>query len=743
MEHIDSGEPDLEMLKHELDLCLKDTGIYLDQYLADYKTRFCLWEGQDRSGRKWDAKFGGAGKARPWDGASDVRTFTADDIVNEQVDDMLLAWWRSDIQVTSIKSTDVEWSTRVTGLLQWLFKTHLAYDLNVQLELAAQWRQTYGIAAVGIWWDQQKRIGREEISMQELIQNAQQMAQQTGNMQALKAVQQLVDPVQESLMVEKLMELSPILDKQGARKVLRDLRSKGTAELPQAYVFRNQPRWEALRVFLDVFFPVETTCLKDARIVTRRRWFTETELANKVETEQWDEDWVTEALTHKGVAYSVTEGMRELAPKLTRLSLTPIDSMPNADHYVEVFDSTYLGIDEDSGMPVLQRTIWTPHVMDGYARHEPMPYDHGEQPYVDLVRERIESQAVESRSVCEIATTRQASIKTQEDAANDYAQMTTIPTLITPLWRSGSRLQIGPAAQIAERTQNELRFLNVPQFPPISMEVASNAKLELAKYFARANPEVAPQRTQSGKARLIGTWLMECGQAMRQSFQLCQQYLDEVQVEQQIGPLRVPFHATREQIQGEFNILLHFESGDLNFEQAIKKMEAIQKYLLPMDTVGAIDRAKLTMLGLRSIDPYLAMEVAGTPQMANQGEADDEKRNLAMILSGVEPPMRPEGQNYQLRLQTLMGAIQQNPIIPQIAQQRPDVNAMLNARIQHLKFMAEQFGPNAQIGRMGAQPGLQSLQEEQQASPGASAGGPGAGAPGIGGARPGVPALAQ
>jgi hypothetical protein len=95
---------------------------------------------------------------------------------------------------------------------------------------------------------------------------------------------------------------------------------------------------------------------------------------------------------------------------------------------------------------------------------------------------------------------------------------------------------------------------------------------------------------------------------------------------------------------------------------------------------------------------------------------DDEQVQFTKIAAGAEPPLKSEGQNFQLRLQTLQNIVQSNPAIQQRLQQDQIFAAMLNARMESFSFQVQQQ-ENAQIGRVGAQPGLQKVAEEMQQSP--------------------------
>jgi hypothetical protein len=716
--------PQLAELRAELSRCHTDSSPYLEQYRRDFETRFCLWQGQSADGRRWQSHYGKQTKVRPWDGASDVRTFTADDIINEQVETMLSAFARATIQVTALRATELDWSSKVTVLLQWLIRNQLAPEIAAELEKAAQWRQTYGLSIMGVWWRQEWRLAKVLRKLEDLWQQA----VESGDAAAIEAVQSIADPLRDEQSIAAIVARSPVVDRQGARRILRELREKGESEVPMVTVHKNQPCWEALRPFLDVFFPVETADLQRARWMMRRRVLTLAELEVKKASREWDPDWCEEVYHTRGKSFGAIADYRTASGTLlgtehllgygTRQA--GAGQLPG-EHYVEVYSAYYQGIDQRSGIPVLMHTVFSPLVgeEDSYGRHEPFTYAHGAMPFVPLVRERVESALADSRSVPEIAATFQGTIKRHRDGLNDLGQMSLQPPLLVPLWRAGQTTDASPCAHIPYKNGDEFKYLLPPPHAATNAQNAEEqAEMALARYFGlRRGDMVDPTRTQLANERLVQGFLGEVGEVTKQMMQLWQQYGSPVTTERVVGRLRIPFHVAREEIQGQFDLTFRFDPVNLNQELAIKRLEAFQKFVLAFDNMGVVNRQKLAELGARALDPYWADEIVGDPALAAQSEAEDEMKNLGLIATGTEPPMRPEGQNYQLRLSTLLQGLQDNPWQRQRIESQPDSLAMLQARIKHLNTMAEQYGINKDIGRTGAEPGLVKLREEQGQRP--------------------------
>jgi hypothetical protein len=101
--------------------------------------------------------------------------------------------------------------------------------------------------------------------------------------------------------------------------------------------------------------------------------------------------------------------------------------------------------------------------------------------------------------------------------------------------------------------------------------------------------------------------------------------------------------------------------------------------------------------------PDLADDALDDIETASQREVDDEQQNWVKLLAGVPVPMADKGQNFQIRLMTLEQLLAQ-PLNQQRAAAAPDVQKAVQDRLEHLKFMVQQFGANAQAGRVGVMP---------------------------------------
>jgi len=203
----------------------------------------------------------------------------------------------------------------------------------------------------------------------------------------------------------------------------------------------------------------------------------------------------------------------------------------------------------------------------------------------------------------------------------------------------------------------------------------------------------------------VTNFLTQMREVVLRILALDQQYMDPMQVSRVIGSGPLPFQITREEIQGQYDVALMFDVRTMDAEFVKKRWEAIEK-AFSLDRTGVLNDVAVTRWILASIDPNLADIAVPDVQAATADEIEEEKAAVAMMASGVEPAMKEGGQNFRVRLQTMMQTIQVNPELMALYQQSGSFAKMVEARRQHFEFQLEQQ-QNAVIGRVGAAPALE------------------------------------
>lgn len=693
------------------------------------RIRFAIWEGQDRSGRKLAKNLQSA--PFPWEGASDARIRLADEVTNEQAKILAQAFARAKIQTAAREADDLARSATTTILLDYCTRTLMADHIRQETKFLADTRQHYGSAVLCIDWERRIEAEPKTITLDAITQMAiesgldrlgqeieaaaadgiepdpEELQQAEGEIQAasIDEVQTLfLDPSRESEGIQAIMQITGLPEK-SAKRVLKDLRKDGFADYHVPYTAVNRPRWTARIPFVDVFFPVDTSTIQDARWLSVVEWLPETELRSRAIAEGWDMDWVEKVLT-LGLGKShqwMTNGTIE------RTTTTRITSQGNATSdeelhkfEVQIIHSHYRAMGPDE-LPAMFRTTWHPLIPDNVAIHEMMPYRHGQIPGVLTRRECVLRPAMESRGVSDIIHTHQGEIKVQRDSRTDRTSLATLPPTIIPAGRSGNRMLIGPGAQIPERRANELKFMDPPRYDGGSVEMETATRNDVDRYFGRASEVVAPSTAVLHMQDMVDDFLQDLNLALVQTLQLMQQFMDP-ELTIRIAGTDALLPVTRDEIQGRYDVTASFDVRDLDPEYMAKKIEMVGTMVLPMDSSGRIDRGALAEWAINAIDPILAKRVVVSAETANAKETEEEKAALAMMASGVEPIM-PEnsGMNHPLRMQTLQAAIQANPALQQRLQEDQMFAAMLQARVKfhNQAIMQEQ---NKTIGRIGSAP---------------------------------------
>lgn len=669
-----------------------DAANYWTRKNLNYNLRYCLWPGQDDSGRKLSSVLGKP--AFPWDGASDSKIRLADLVCNERVRMLKSAFAKSRMSVVPTETTDTQASRKVETVIKWLLNSHCAGMTKREIELAANIRETYGLAVMGVFWRRTTR--NEKLTFR--LDSLQQTFAETGDPNLALIIEAILDPTQEELVAR---EMDALLPGQGTTANVRRLREQGFFEYDSPYIFENLPDWQAYEPWEDIVFPPSTYDLQRAPYIACRELLREDEIREREVTEGYDPEWIEEAVKHKGV-------YRRNARNLYRLTDTIL--LSDDRDLVEVWRVYQKKWNEATGAMDVICTHMQPSVTSMVAKSEPLDYEHGQYPFVELPLERTSRPLIESRGVPELLATHQQEIKTQRDFRADRASLTILPPLKVPANRGKLDIVLGPAKQLPERRPNEFSWMAPPVQDNATIEIEAATRRDVDEYFGIPRPDLAPQRSALAAQDLVDSWLSDCSLILGQTFQLAQQYLDDIQFVRVAGGMPMPFRASRQEIQGKFDLRLDFDTRTFDSEALQVKIKGLIE-LLPLDVMGVVDRVGLVRYLFGSIDPNMAEFLIKDVEAAAQAEIEDEQLQYTKIAAGTEPPLKEGGQNAQLRLQTLQGIIQANPAVAQRYQQDEIFKAMLDARMQAFSFALQQQ-QNAQIGRTGAQPALEKMAQQ-------------------------------
>lgn len=691
-------QPDVSKLIFDIDQADADGSQYQQRKVKNFNTRYCIWPGQTDDGRKHQSAYGR--KIFPFENAADTKVFLSETLIRERVIALVNSFFKSRVQVQPVESMDVAKRNAAESVLKWLIFTHCLDDLRREIRLAAEMRETYGLAIMAVDWEQQTRVEVKTFTMEDAMMMLQET--QDPNLQALLEV--VLDPEQEELAAQLMGEIIPEL---GTTAKVRAFREKGEVEWEQPYLFSSKPVVRALEPWEDIIFPIQTDSIQRAPFVARRELLNEFEIRERAAIEGWDKDWVERAVKHRG--------------ELKRIHL----NIHRSDNFlfeqlrdlIEVWHVYRKEHDERTGATKVTRTVISWNITDKAALHELMPYDHGDYPFVELPRERNTRPLLEARGIPEITQTAQEEVKIQRDSRVDRTSLSTLPPLKTPAARGKFDLVLGPGVQIPERRPNEISWMAPPPFDQGSIEIESAIRNDVDRYFGRMTEAVNPNLSMLHMQELVDSWLLDMKLVVSQILQLAQQYMTQEEIARVTGNA-TPIAEGAADIRGKFDITAEFDARILDSEALAAKMQFISQTLVPLDSFGVIDRANLVKYMMASVDQNLANLLVQDIGAATQQEIEDEQVQFAKISAGTEPQLKEGGQNAQVRLQTLTQIVQSNPAVQQRYQQDEIFRKMLDARMQAFQFQLQQQ-QNAVIGRVGAQPALQQMQQEQQMGMGA------------------------
>jgi hypothetical protein len=676
-------EPNVPALTEELRRSATDYGCFARIDRVE-QVRYCRWPGQTDDGKKWnDANRNKP--AFPWDGASDTRIPLADEVINGLVDLCSTSFWRSMLRVSPSNVSQLDQAVTAHNLMDWATNAKMYNDLTREVELLSQYLWTYGWAGVHVTWQQELGQKEQYLTMDQIMA----LAAQSPEGSVLADLPNLIaNPEADDQSAELLMAAFPNLKKRRALKAVRELRDEGECDFPVPTMVTNKPMIAALAPWDEMVFPPETTDIQSARVIFRRFYMTEAQLLNKVEVEGWDSEWAQEAINTMGrfsdySDFSYSVGLAE-------------NSLLDRENLIEVCYAYQKAVDSD-GIPGVFYTVFSPQVGDKWGYFEALEYSHGQYPFVVWRSEVVHRQITESRGVPDICSTWQHEVKAQRDSIFDYTSLATLPPIEVPKTRGGN-LKIGPAVQVPVLRRGEIGFLAPPaREPGVAFNLIDSVMAQTDRYFGRPTEKVPPAVTQMRQQRLINNWLHGWTEAFRQVLALTLQYVGPAEI------MRITASTTPlpENVQ-DFDVMLKFDIRELSTDLVTEKLKAISTLVLPLDTAGVIDRAKLISVALRSIDPNLASELVMQQGPAAQkmfGETNDE---IALISLGNPPMLRENDPTAAMRLQFAQQVLASNPKYQAQLQQDQLFQANLQKYIENLQFSVQQQ-QNAVTGRLGVQ----------------------------------------
>lgn len=673
-----TGEkPNLQLIANEIRQAQDDFGTYHSRMLHGWHSWRCRWEGQHDSGRKWAE---GENKIEPWPGASDSRLRIVETIVRQFVSLSLYVFWKSKVSMKAVRPF-VQGREKVNAdrLLQWRVYTHMRSELLRELPLAFFYRFALGLSFVGIEWEQERISDKVPITLQDFLQIAQ-----------MQGVPEMADYLYldeyENFVVQFLQSLSQIMSSDDARRIIKELRETGASSIPVVNLVVNRPSWRTLRNGIDLVYPSETIDIQKARFVSERELVSESELKDRVTTENYDPQFVDRALEHKGEFADFIVSNR-------------IQSWPRGSDrdMIELHHFYWKSVND--GVPCMYRTVFNEAVLtDGkggqqYALHEEFPYKHKQYPLVSMRWKQDHRKLLDSEGIAHEAYTDEIDIKTQQDGLNDRTALMIRPPFVIPPLREVLSEGFGPGKNLRFNRPNEMTWFPLPPSDGTPIEIIQMVKQRLDERYGIFGNEVDPTLKMIRNQELAAEIGGEIEMMLEQTWALQQQYETDEDVQKVLGKPGV--RASTQDIQGRYELSVRIDMDMLNSEARDAKLDMYAR-ALPFKQEGIIFQRIMEL-----IDPDAADLIAqdqSSPEAMDR-EKRDEKSALAQMMNGIEPDF-PQFGNHQLRLQTLQESLQKlQPNRLMQLQQNPDAMELIKNRVKQFTDNIQQRTENAQIGR--------------------------------------------
>lgn len=689
-------------LKEEFNQMAKDAGTNVnDRRQLSEDTRFCRWAGQSPDGRKHDDAAEEGVKAFPFDGASDARIRTADELVQEQVIIIMASLMRMQLGVKGTEALDMELAGDVNVLWTWMVKNQLGSEWFVEMTKMFQSRQgdAPGVGILQVYWHEEKALKKMTVTQQDVAQKALEFMQQQGQEvlpeQAADLQDMLANPSRTDELAGLLRSLWPEMPVSRAKIVANGLQEDDTADFAYPYTCENRLRLKHRRLFQDIFCPQNTTDPQRCRVWFVREFFTEPELREMDAKGLFNDGFLEEVLKHEGET-----GWKEFLHLSGDFTGEATARDWRKDDHRGEFEliTAFFRSSSDLGIPGIYTVQYHHEVEAPGTDVELFDSPKGRYPFFPNVREIITDSLWDSRGIPELSSTDQNSLKQLHDSFLDHVQLVTIPPVEVPASRPKMSLVFKPLGQIKTQRSGEIRPIVLGQYPVANDKAQAAIEARLARFFGRMSPTNSPDWIRTYQQNLIDSCFVGVAEVVRYGLALAWKYLPDETLARVLGH-QIP----KDPDAMEYDVQVSFEAGMLNLDYLKAVGEMITGYVLQWDTMSTVQRDKLVRWFFSSISPTLAQELLVPAPVANQKEVDDEKNLFVQITAGIEPPMMDAGQNFQLRLQTEMDIGKQNP--EAWSKLSPKSHEILAARLKHLQMMVEQ-GQNAQIGRTGARPAL-------------------------------------
>lgn len=685
-----SGEkPDLELLTKLYSDSKNGLSAEYSYYTRMQEVRYCRWPGQNLiDGKKHKDK---DGRVFPWEGASDLRTFAVDDIINSLAASAMCSLYRARISAIPRTTADCTRAGQIAQFTDWYFKSAIP-QARREVSLWLQWGLTQGKSVMGVFWERTEGFGKISV-------NAPSAAAASAAISEYILDENSPEPSAEAISDAK--QNWDLDSNEETKKFLMSLKLAGSADVRVKKIIADRVKLKALRPGIDFFCPNNIENMESAPCVFLRERLTVSDFRARAVSNQWPSKFVESAVktcsnTNDESGLSYASNSLSTARDYSSTSAESISS-----RLIEICTAYYKSHDKNGAMS-LRYCVFCPSVPDSFAEAGEYDIAPSRFPFVVYAREHVERELLDSRGIAEIAEGWQREIKTQKDARIDKTSLDINPP---KLYRAGRKpTDYRPGAWIPVSGSEFKIMENALQQGDSkgAFEIETQVSAEMAAYFGvqkdnAQNPEIAVK-----KQAFIDGFLAACGKMLEQIYFLYRQFGPNrtifAPVDEPEGTL-VEFNNIAD--SGDFEFSLSFDARDENLELFLKKFDVAQKFIAAFDKTGSVNTSRLLKRLLGMLFPDEIKTLVSSEEDSFRRETLETQNDLAAIYS-AQPVNAPEHCNAQLRLQIVSQYVQTPSVSARLATDKDFATALQNYAKQ-LQFQIQQ-SQNAVIGRIGSAP---------------------------------------
>lgn len=683
--------PDMQTLKSAYTTTLNDCQPFVDQCRLNYETRYALWNGQSADGKK-HAREGSKITPTPWDGASDLRVYETDNLINYKVARDSVALRKASIIANPSNGTtqDVQRANTVSNFVRFLRDSQIPH-LRREEKLLSNYLYEKGIAATGQFWETTQEKTLASLKLDDF-------QRMMPGLDVNALINDKVNAPQFIATIENTFGTSA----RRAKQALKSLQDTGEAEVPIGGRRKSRPIIRAFNLDKDLFIPSWATDIEHAPYIFRIEYFTAEQLRGFVNNDNWDANWVEAA---------ISKCRGQFITSVPDSTLQPVSrSFVYIDRKILVTDMigvvfAYQRLSDEDGVPGIYLTIFNPQLpedstQDGYAKFGLLGYAHGEYPFVIHRREWLSRKIHDTRGIPEPGKPWQDQIKVHRDSRIDAASWAIIPPLFYPLGRPPGRW--GPGAQIGERRPGEYHFGDKPTGDVLTEKSEEILVGTMREYFgirsAEGDPLMVNIKNQDEVEDMLSSW----ADVYRQIWKLYQQFGDDKTYFRVVGVQNNPTLMEKGDPNDDYDFTLSYDVLSQDFEQMKEKLMTIAQIIQTSDKYGQIDYSAWLQIMISMVDTSVASQIIKPQDAATKQNVNEMHDVLTQTFAGVEKDV-PMGIPPQLAMQTIQNWSQ----APDVAQRLQNPNDPMTQRVQRLvKQLQMQMmqSQNAEIGKLGTTP---------------------------------------